>query len=83
MTNRGDKLLRRGDVALRLNVSRWTVARLECRDPTFPKFRELTPGVWVVPAAEFEAWLARRLAAPIAPACTNSHVAPADHRNGE
>jgi predicted DNA-binding transcriptional regulator AlpA len=72
------KLLRRKQVEARLNVSRWTLTRLIARDPTFPRFIELTPGVEVIREGDLVDWFRRKeiaaRAAPPAPTCNNSHI---------
>lgn len=50
------KLLRRKGVADMLGVSRHTVSRIMKKDPTFPRFIQLSCGIEVVRAREIKAW---------------------------
>ena len=54
------KLLRRGQVERLLGMSRWTLTRLQQRDPTFPRFFELAPGVAVMRADALRTWIRLR-----------------------
>jgi hypothetical protein len=88
------KLLRRGQVELLLNVSRWTLARIIANDPTFPGFFELSPGIEVVRHDRLMAWLRVRelearvprsteasraeRGAPTSPRCTHSQLEGSD-----
>jgi predicted DNA-binding transcriptional regulator AlpA len=71
------KVLRRKQVEARLNISRWTLARLVERDPTFPRFIELTPGVEVMRESDLVQWFRRKeieaRSAPSATSCYNTH----------
>ncbi len=49
--------MRRQSVAYELGVSRHTLTRMLKRDPTFPRFFEITPGITVIARADFERWL--------------------------
>ena len=49
--------MRRQAVAFELGVSRHTLSRMLKRDPTFPRFFEITPGITVIARADFERWL--------------------------
>lgn len=51
------QFMRRQAVAFELGVSRHTLTRMLKRDPTFPRFFAITPGVEVVARADFERWL--------------------------
>lgn len=55
-----DKLLRMKAVADMLGFSRHTLARIMKKDPTFPAFIELSPGIKMVRAREVKAWLSRK-----------------------
>ena len=55
-----DKLLRKKGVADMLGFSRHTLARIMKKDPTFPRFIELAPGIKMVRAREIRAWLFRK-----------------------
>lgn len=57
MMSATDRWLRQKAVAAFLGVSRFTLARIIQRDPTFPRFVELSPGIRVVRFARVEAWL--------------------------
>ena len=52
-----DKLLRKKGVADMLGFSRHTLDRIMKKDPTFPRFIELSPGIKMVRAREVRAWL--------------------------
>ncbi|MBL0420514.1 helix-turn-helix domain-containing protein [Ramlibacter sp. AW1] len=52
--------LRRQQVAYELGVSRHTLRRMIERDPEFPRFFALTPGIEVIERSEFERWLLRK-----------------------
>lgn len=54
------KLLRKAEIARRLDVSRWTVYRIAETDPTFPREREISPGVRGRLEHEFDEWLRSR-----------------------
>lgn len=62
------QFMRRQAVAFELGISRHTLSRMLKRDPTFPRFFEITPGVTVIARADFERWLREKrlksLAAP-------------------
>ncbi len=49
--------MRRQAVAFELGLSRHTLARMLKRDPTFPRFFEITPGITVIARADFDRWL--------------------------
>lgn len=51
------QFMRRQAVAFELGISRHTLSRMLKRDPTFPRFFEITPGVTVIARADFERWL--------------------------
>jgi predicted DNA-binding transcriptional regulator AlpA len=55
-----DKLLRRKGVASLLGISRGQLGRIIERDPSFPKFIELAPGISLARAREVRAWLRRK-----------------------
>ena len=55
-----DKLLRKKGVADMLGFSRHTLGRIMKKDPTFPRFIELSPGINMVRAREIRMWLARK-----------------------
>jgi len=55
-----DKLLRKKGVADMLGFSRHTLGRIMKKDPTFPRFIELSPGIKMVRAREIRMWLARK-----------------------
>lgn len=55
-----DKLLRKKGVADMLGFSRHTLGRIMKKDPTFPRFIELSPGIKMVRAREIRIWLARK-----------------------
>ena len=52
-----EKLLRQKGVAALLGVSRHTLSRIMARDPTFPKFIQLSPGIRMIRARDVKAWL--------------------------
>lgn len=52
-----DKLLRKKGVADMLGFSRHTLGRIMKKDPTFPRFIELSPGIKMVRVREVRAWL--------------------------
>jgi predicted DNA-binding transcriptional regulator AlpA len=54
------RILRQSEQASALGVSRWTVRRIADNDPTYPRDREISPGIVGVLAEEFEAWLRSR-----------------------
>lgn len=62
------QFMRRQAVAFELGISRHTLSRMLKRDPTLPRFFEITPGVTVIARADFERWLREKrlksLAAP-------------------
>lgn len=59
--------MRRKLVAHELGISRHTLSRMIERDPTFPRFFEITPGISVIARADFDHWLrSKRLASLIA-----------------
>ncbi|SCY74869.1 transcriptional regulator, AlpA family [Nitrosospira sp. Nl5] len=60
MTISDDKLLRKKGVADMLGFSRHTLGRIMKRDPTFPRFIELAPGIRMVQAREIRIWIARK-----------------------
>lgn len=63
------QFMRRQAVAFELGISRHTLSRMLKRDPTFPRFFEITPGVTVIARADFERWLReKRLKSLAAPA---------------
>jgi predicted DNA-binding transcriptional regulator AlpA len=73
------KLLRRKQVMARLNISRWTLSRLIDRDPSFPKFIELSPGVDVIREEALSEWFrSKELESRAAPPATNCTNAPID-----
>ena len=51
------QFMRRQAVAFELGIIRHTLSRMLKRDPTFPRFFEITPGVTVIARADFERWL--------------------------
>lgn len=55
-----DKLLRKKGVADMLGFSRHTLVRIMKKDPTFPRFIELSPGIKMVRVREVRAWLLRK-----------------------
>lgn len=55
-----NRLLRMKAVAVLLGISRHTLRRVMNRDPTFPKFIELAPGIRMVRAREVLSWLRRK-----------------------
>lgn len=55
-----DQFMRQKAVAHFLSISRHTLARIIGRDPTFPKFIELSPGIRLLRKSELEAWLRRK-----------------------
>ena len=68
MAQDDDRLLRLKGAAALLGISRGQLGRIIERDPSFPKFIELAPGVCLVRAREVAAWLRRKeLAAYEAP----------------
>lgn len=52
-----ERLLRQQGAAALLGISRHTLKRIMDRDPTFPRFIELSPGIRMVRAREVRAWL--------------------------
>lgn len=52
-----NKFLRQKGVAAMLGISRHTLKRIIDRDPTFPRFIELSPGIRMVRAREISAWI--------------------------
>lgn len=55
-----DKLFRKKGVADMLGFSRHTLDRIMKKDPTFPRFIELSPGIKMVRAREIRIWLSRK-----------------------
>jgi predicted DNA-binding transcriptional regulator AlpA len=55
-----DTLLRKQGVADMRGFSRHTLGRVMKKDPTFPQFIELSPGIKMVRAREIRIWLARK-----------------------
>jgi predicted DNA-binding transcriptional regulator AlpA len=55
-----DQFLRQKAVAFYLGVSRHTLRRIMERDPNFPRFIELSPGIRLVRKSEIEAWLRKK-----------------------
>jgi predicted DNA-binding transcriptional regulator AlpA len=55
-----ETLLRMQGVADMLGISRHTLRRLIKKDPTFPRFIELTPGIRMVRARNIRAWLRKK-----------------------
>ena len=51
------QFLRKKQVAFELGISRHTVARMINKDPDFPTFFEITPGIEVIERAAFDRWL--------------------------
>lgn len=60
MEKSDDKLLRKKGVADMLGFSRHTLGRIMKKDPTFPRFIELSPGIKMVRASAIRIWLARK-----------------------
>ena len=54
------RFMRRQQVAFELGISRHTLNRMLKRDTTFPRFFELTPGIEVIAAVDFEHWLRKK-----------------------
>lgn len=52
-----EKLLRQKGAAALLGISRHTLSRIMARDPTFPKFIELSPGIKMIRARDVRAWV--------------------------
>jgi predicted DNA-binding transcriptional regulator AlpA len=69
---RHSSFMRRQAVAFELGLSRHTLARIIKRDPTFPPFFAISPGVEVIERADFDTWLLRKRHA----ALLGAHVAP-------
>lgn len=70
------QFMRRQAVAFELGISRHTLGRMTKRDPLFPRFFEITPGIEVIARVDFDNWLRRkRLASRLkkspAPIATN------------
>ena len=58
MTERAiSQFMRKQAVAFELGVSRHTLTRMLKRDPSFPRFFEITPGITVIARADFDRWL--------------------------
>jgi predicted DNA-binding transcriptional regulator AlpA len=55
-----DRLLRKQGAADMLGVSRHTLARIIKKDPTFPRFIELAPGIRMVQVREIRIWIAKK-----------------------
>jgi predicted DNA-binding transcriptional regulator AlpA len=55
-----DKLLRKQGVADMLGFSRHTLGRIMKKDPTFPRFIELAPGIKMVRASAIRIWIAKK-----------------------
>jgi predicted DNA-binding transcriptional regulator AlpA len=55
-----DKLLRKQGVADMLGFSRHTLGRIIKKDPTFPRFIELAPGIKMVRASAIRIWIAKK-----------------------
>lgn len=55
-----ETLLRMQGAADMLGISRHTLRRLMKKDPTFPRFIELTPGIRMVRARNIRAWLRKK-----------------------
>lgn len=49
--------MRRQAVAYELGLSRHTLSRMLKRDPSFPRFFAISPGVEVIARADFDRWL--------------------------
>lgn len=69
--------MRRQLVCFELGITRHTLRRMLARDPTFPRFFEITPGIEVIDRRDFEAWiqdkrLRSRVKALTDPKSTNS-----------
>lgn len=60
METNDDLLLRKQGVADMLGFSRHTLGRIIKRDPTFPVFFEISPGIKMIRAREIRIWLARK-----------------------
>lgn len=60
MESDDEKLLRQKGVAAMLGISRHTLKRIMLRDPTFPRFMELSPGIHMVRVREVRSWLRRK-----------------------
>lgn len=52
--------LRRKAVAVELGIDRHTLARLIERDPTFPRFFAITPGIEVIAREDLDEWMSRK-----------------------
>ena len=55
-----EELLRKQGVADMLGFSRHTLGRIIKRDPSFPVFFEISPGIKMVRAREIRIWLAKK-----------------------
>ena len=55
-----EELLRKQGVADMLGFSRHTLGRIIKRDPTFPVFFEISPGIKMIRAREIRIWLAKK-----------------------
>jgi predicted DNA-binding transcriptional regulator AlpA len=60
METKDDKLLRKQGVADMLGFSRHTLGRIMKKDPTFPRFIELAPGIKMVRASAIRIWIAKK-----------------------
>jgi predicted DNA-binding transcriptional regulator AlpA len=58
--NTQDKFLRKQGVAYLLGISRYTLRRIMQKDPTFPRFIELSAGIHMVRQSDVEGWLRRK-----------------------
>lgn len=55
-----ERLLRMKAAAALLGISRHTLRRVMQRDPTFPRFFEISPGIHVVRGSKLKRWLRRK-----------------------
>jgi predicted DNA-binding transcriptional regulator AlpA len=60
MTEDNEQLLRMKGVAHMLGISRHTLRRLMQKDPSFPRFIELSPGIRMVRVRNIKAWLRKK-----------------------
>lgn len=55
-----EELLRKQGVANMLGFSRHTLGRIIKKDPTFPVFFEISPGIKMIRASEIRRWLSMK-----------------------
>jgi predicted DNA-binding transcriptional regulator AlpA len=60
MMEDNEQLLRMKGVAHMLGISRHTLRRLMQKDPSFPRFIELSPGIRMVRVRNIKAWLRKK-----------------------